>query len=477
MARFTTNGNLVTDSATGLTWVKDPSKIISGFSGVIGSSLGSWSSSMGSIAARAYVQVADEVQAGTSVTSGHVYKFTDFEYGDNLWYKAKQTFSCNAHKPGIDSGWASYWAAVDFFEEAAGVTYITSSYRISVSDWNIYHCKSGYTTHDRKPGTTDGSGYWSALAYFQNGLGPNFVTGDTVISAFDYKCYRCIADYTETGDLYKDLSTDTTHWVLVNASSEWTNGTTYSVDACAAIDGAWFYICTQANTSTFIDPSSDTTHWESVGSVSEWTSDQTWSLNDLASVWGTPYVCIQAHTGSYHFPGDAAYWDSSSKDWVCISAHTAASDKYPGNPTYWIAFDSWWRDTWSAIQELTVYPTVNTQIDKCAGLTYESQSDWRMANILELLSVFNFETLDFYTAFADPTIDVWYATDVRFASSTSDKTGDGSQRLGLAGFGCDQGVWHTYPYIGPNLVVTIANDRNTLGSRTLFYLVRGGTIA
>lgn len=381
MARFTTSGNLITDSATGLTWVKDPSKIIKGWSGEISTNLGAWSTSMGIISARDYIQVADEVQAGSSVTTGHIYKFTDMEYGDNLWYKAKQTYSMIAYRPGVDSGWENKWTAVAFFEGTEGVTYGTTgvtAYRVSNSDYSVYHCKSGYTT----------------------GASPN-------------------------------------------------------------------------------DPSVDTTHWElaGTGSPSEWTNGQTWTVDDLTAIWGTSYICISGHLGDYHLPGvDTNYWEASVENWVCIDGHTAAADKYPGNATYWIAYDIWWLDTWTAVQELLYYPTVNDQIAKCVGLTYEGYSDWRMANLLELLAILDFEALDFYTAFGHPPIDPWAGTGVRFVSSTSTKSGDGSTRFGLAGFECNAGSWNTYPANTSELVIPTANNWNARGQRTLFYLVRGGTV-
>jgi len=73
--------------------------------------------------------------------------------------------------------------------------------------------------------------------------------------------------------------------------------------------------------------------------------------------------------------------------YICILGHTAHADKEPPNATYW-------RNTlWTASAANLTTPatmTWNTAIDNCEALEYAGFTDWRLPNIYELFSLFDF---------------------------------------------------------------------------------------
>ena len=349
MARHETDGNIITDKATGLQWVKNPRLILPGFTGSLGVSQGFWSPTAGTYTARNLVMVSSSQQfaRGQAMAEGAVYLHAFDEYlggGDSTWYKCLQGYTPNARQPGVDAGWASYWAAVDFFEGQENITYSAGNLRVSWMDFNLYICISGYTT----------------------GENPD-------------------------------------------------------------------------------DPSVDTTHWASaMSSVVEWEEDHEWSVNDVVgSEFGSFYWCTTAHTGTYRRPGTAAaegYWQVFAKgygpititnpqwNWYtndprylplylyCKQTHTAASDKGPGNATYWGVYDPFWwvvcppdwynlvPPGWNAYNAMDGGESFwalfghNATLDAMNALVYEGNDDWRMPNALEALTRVSFET---WTLFDD----------------------------------------------------------------------------
>lgn len=260
---------------------------------------------------------------------------------------------------------------------------------------------------------------------------------------------------------------DYSHQVPPEAASNvtnWESGTSYSVgDVVWNAQEGGYYCCKVAHHP--LDPSEDSTHWEVVSAPEEWSEDQDWSVDDLAATWGTPYVCISAHTGTYNRPendADESHWSliepaprvagdgsMTALYYYCIQAHTASSQAYIGHPSYWQVFDKRWYEWW-----LSIVPDANgasfnpleggvmAGLDEIMdaidylndGAGTDGHKDWRLPNEFEARVTRCFEDGKLWSDFSPPSLpamSVWYAGPcwvVMFAywTGTPCKPGDGS---------------------------------------------------
>lgn len=80
--------------------------------------------------------------------------------------------------------------------------------------------------------------------------------------------------------------------------------------------------------------------------------------------------------------------DPDALFYVCIQTHTAAGDKEPPNATYWV------KTVWigsAATLNTHAYPAWADAVADCLALDYAGYTDWRLPNLMELLTLFDFE--------------------------------------------------------------------------------------
>lgn len=101
---------------------------------------------------------------------------------------------------------------------------------------------------------------------------------------------------------------------------------------------------------------------------------------------------LLTESGGYYVKGAAVrdMMDTAS-DYVCINAHTATADTVSadGGTNNWLLLDSSWFQFIGTLESKAV--TYLNALTLCEDLVYAGYSDWRMPNILEVLSRKNFQ--------------------------------------------------------------------------------------
>ena len=128
---------------------------------------------------------------------------------------------------------------------------------------------------------------------------------------------------------------------------------------------------------------------------------------------------IQRARATWKVPPDDALGDYVAGDlvvgdgapdalfYVCILGHAAHADKEPPNATYW-------RETgWTAsAADLTTPSTVAwaDAVANCLALEYAGFDDWRLPNILELASIYDWSISLVFVPFVGETLLYWSST-------------------------------------------------------------------